>query len=140
MAAGKYHDVPHAVLAILACFTRRQDLAEPTPEEIPEDLDLTTAGELLALRTHAIHILPIVWLHWETIVTGSTDPTVLWRMTRGRAIAHATIIPGDSATTLTWFFDGVMDRAENYDNLELAMARADHIRGVLMRDGWTDAP
>jgi hypothetical protein len=58
-------------------------------------------------------------------------------MTRGRSTAHATIIPGESRTTITWFFDDVMDRAENYDSLELALARADQIRGVLMRDGWT---
>ena len=57
-------------------------------------------------------------------------------MSRGRSTAHATIIPGESQTTITWFFDGVMDRAENYESVELAMARADHIRGVLMQDGW----
>jgi hypothetical protein len=32
-----------------------------------------------------------------------------------------------------------MDRAENYDSLDLAMARADQIRGVLLTDGWTAA-
>ena len=69
----------------------------------------------------------------------STDPTVLWRFTRGRASAHATIFPGDGKTTLTWFFDGVMDRAEQYDSLDLAMARADQIRSILLRDGWTEA-
>ena len=68
----------------------------------------------------------------------STEPTVLWRMTRGRSTAHATIFPGDGQTTLTWFFDGVMDRAENYDALDLAMARADEIKGVLLRDGWVE--
>jgi len=67
-----------------------------------------------------------------------SDPTVLWRMTRGRSTAHATIFPGDTHTTLTWFFDGVMDRAENYDSLELAMARADHIRSILIQDGWKE--
>jgi hypothetical protein len=67
------------------------------------------------------------------------DPTVLWRLTRGRSTAHATIIPGTSETTLTWFFDGVMDRAENYESMELALARADDIRGVLLRDGWLAA-
>ncbi len=66
----------------------------------------------------------------------STDPTVLWRMTRGKATAHATIFPGGGQATLTWFFDGVMDRAENYETMELALARADDIRGVLLRDGW----
>lgn len=68
----------------------------------------------------------------------STDPTVLWRLKRDRSVAHATLFPGDKHTTITWFFDGVMDRAENYDSIELAMARADQIRGVLLRDGWTE--
>jgi len=67
------------------------------------------------------------------------DPTVLWRMTRGRSAAHATIIPGTTQTTITWFFDGVMDRVENYDTVGLALARADDIKGVLLRDGWTEA-
>ena len=58
-------------------------------------------------------------------------------MSRGRATAHATIFPGTLQTTITWFFDDVMDRAENYDSLELALARAEQIRGVLMRDGWS---
>ena len=65
-----------------------------------------------------------------------TDPAVLWRLTRGKSTAHATVFPGAAHTTLTWFFDGVMDRAENYDSMELALARADDIRGVLLRDGW----
>ena len=53
------------------------------------------------------------------------DPTVLWRMTRGRSSAHATIIPGLSQTTITWFFDGVMDRVENYDSVGLALYGVD---------------
>jgi hypothetical protein len=66
------------------------------------------------------------------------DPTVLWRLTRGGTTAHATIFPGDRQTTVTWFFDDVMDRAENYDTMELALARAEHIRGLLVRDGWKE--
>jgi len=58
-------------------------------------------------------------------------------MTRGRSTAHATIFPGAAQTTITWFFDNVMDRAENYQSVELALARAEEIRGVLTRDGWT---
>jgi len=68
----------------------------------------------------------------------SSDPTVLWRLTRGRSSAHATIFPGLDHTTVTWFVDEVMDRAENYDTIELAIARADEIKGVLLRDGWKD--
>jgi hypothetical protein len=66
-------------------------------------------------------------------------PTVLWRMCRGRDTAHATIFPGPDRATVTWFFDGRMDRAENYGSMELALARADHIRSILMQDGWKDS-
>jgi len=71
-------------------------------------------------------------------VTSPTDPTVLWRLSRGRSTAHATIIPGDDRTTVMWFVDGVMDRAENYDTVDLALARADDIRHALLTDGWTE--
>ena len=69
----------------------------------------------------------------------STDPTVLWRMKRGRSTAHATLFPGERQTTVTWYFDGVMDRAENYDSLDIALARAEEIKGVLLRDGWVES-
>lgn len=59
-------------------------------------------------------------------------------MARGRSTAHATIFPGATATTVTWFVDGIMDRAENYDSVDLAIARAEEIRGILLRDGWKD--
>ena len=65
--------------------------------------------------------------------------TVLWRLTRGRSTAHATILGAVPPITITWFFDGQMDRAENYDTLDLAMARADHIRSVLITEGWQEA-
>lgn len=66
------------------------------------------------------------------------EPTIIWRLQRGRSVAHATILPGTDQTTVTWFFDGTMDRVENYDSMELALARAAHIRGILERDGWTE--
>jgi hypothetical protein len=72
-------------------------------------------------------------------MSSPTDPTVLWRLSRGRSTAHATIFPGDAQSTVTWFFDGVMDRAENYESLDLALARADQIRGILLKDGWKEA-
>jgi hypothetical protein len=68
-----------------------------------------------------------------------TDPTVLWRLTRGKDAAHATVFPSDPQTTVAWFVNGVMDRAEKYDSLDLALARADEVRGTLLRDGWKDA-
>jgi len=71
-------------------------------------------------------------------MTMPTDPTVLWRLKRRNQTAHATLLPGDAQTTITWLINGVMDRVENYDALELAMARADQIRRVLLEDGWED--
>jgi hypothetical protein len=80
-----------------------------------------------------------MFLFYDPRVTGEpTDPTVLWRVSRGRSTAHATIFPGPTQTTVTWYVDGVMDRAENYDSLELAIARAEQIRGVFLRDGWNE--
>jgi hypothetical protein len=69
----------------------------------------------------------------------ATDPTVLWRLCRGRSTAHATIFPGPGQTVVTWFVDNVMDRAENYDTLALALARADEVRRLLREDGWKDS-
>ena len=75
---------------------------------------------------------------YSRMVTNSTDPTILWRVTRGKSTAHATIFPGDAETTVTWFVDGVMDRAEKYDTVDLALARAEQIRGILLKDGWKE--
>lgn len=66
------------------------------------------------------------------------DPLVIWRLIRGASSAHATVFPGAAQVTVTWYFDGVMDRAENYEGMEVALARADHIKGVLLRDGWRE--
>jgi hypothetical protein len=68
-----------------------------------------------------------------------TDPTVLWRLTKGREAAHATIFPGEPQTTIAWFVNGVMDRAEQYDSMDLALARSEEVRGTLVRDGWKEA-
>lgn len=67
-----------------------------------------------------------------------TEPTILWRLRRGTSRAHATIFSSPKQATISWFFDGLMDRIENYDTVNLALARAEDIRGVLLRDGWTD--
>ncbi len=72
------------------------------------------------------------------MVTNSTDPTILWRVSRGKSTAHATIFPGQAETTVSWFVDGVMDRAEKYDSIDLALARAEQIRGILLKDGWKE--
>lgn len=65
-------------------------------------------------------------------------PTVLWRLTRGRSTAHATLLGTAPTLTITWFFDGLMDRAENYDSMDLALARSDYLRSMLVAEGWTE--
>lgn len=71
-------------------------------------------------------------------MTQHTEPTVIWRLHRRNAHAHATIFSSPEQATVTWFFDGRMDRIENYETLDLALARAEDIKGQLMRDGWVD--
>ncbi|MBM3778804.1 MAG: hypothetical protein FJW23_11300 [Acidimicrobiia bacterium] len=68
-----------------------------------------------------------------------SEPTVLWRLHRADSVAHATIFAGPQQVTVSWFFDGLMDRIENYDTVDLALARAEEIRGVLERRGWRSA-
>ena len=67
-----------------------------------------------------------------------TEPTVIWRLHRRHSHAHATIFSGAERTTVSWFFDGMMDRVENYDTIDLALARAEDIKGQLLRDGWLE--
>jgi hypothetical protein len=74
----------------------------------------------------------------SVLETNPHDPQVLWRLSRGHSTAHATVFPGTDQVTVTWFVDGLMDRAENYDSMDIALARADQIRGVLLRDGWRE--
>jgi len=71
----------------------------------------------------------------------ATAPTVLWRLRNGRgAEARAVLIPGEPHTTLTILVDEVMDRAENFDSLDMALFRAEDLRATLVADGWRDEP
>lgn len=68
-----------------------------------------------------------------------SSPTVLWRLWSPlREHARAVIIPGDPHTTLTVFVNDVMDRAENFDGVEVALFRADDIKVTLLGDGWRE--
>ena len=71
---------------------------------------------------------------------GFSEPVVVWRLARGPSHAHAVVFAAAGTATVAWFVDDTMDRVENYEALELALARADDIRGSLMRDGWTEPP
>jgi hypothetical protein len=69
----------------------------------------------------------------------SAAPTVLWRLFRaGSGGARAVILPGGPPFTLAFFAADQMDRAENYDTMDLALFRAEEIRRSLVEDGWSD--
>ena len=76
--------------------------------------------------------------HYTAVVSGFSEPTVVWRLTRAATRAHAVVFATADAATVAWFFDETMDRVENYDSLELALARTDDIREGLIRDGWVE--
>lgn len=67
------------------------------------------------------------------------EPTVLWRLVHptGRH-ARAVLLPGDPTVTLTFFVDNVMDRAENFDTMDLALFRATDVHRSLVSEGWKD--
>lgn len=71
----------------------------------------------------------------------ASTPTVLWRLWHGTGVeSRAVLIPGTPRTTLTVFVNDVMDRAENFDALDVALFRADDLRAALLADGWRDEP
>jgi hypothetical protein len=67
------------------------------------------------------------------------EPTVLWRLfnSQGRH-ARAVLLPGDSQITLTFFVDNVMDRAENFDAMDVALFRSEDIKRSLVAEGWKE--
>lgn len=68
--------------------------------------------------------------------------TVLWRMFSDKgtttARAHAVILPGGPPHTLAFFANDEMDRVENYETMDLALFRADEIRGSLLAEDWKE--
>jgi hypothetical protein len=83
-------------------------------------------------------------------------PTVLWRLfkpgdgnpRKGPPLhgskasppqhARAVLLPGGPPHTLSFFVNDAMDRAENYDTMELALFRADDVKRSLKEDGWRE--
>lgn len=72
-------------------------------------------------------------------MTTYSEPTVLWtlRHADGR-VARATLIPGTPRSTLVWVVDETLDRAENFDDWDLALARAEMTRLALLEEGWRE--
>ena len=73
-------------------------------------------------------------------VSGST---VLWRLYRASGQGkgdrtRAIILPGGPPFTLAFFVNDDMDRAENYDTIELAIFRSDEIKRSLLNDDWKE--
>ncbi len=66
------------------------------------------------------------------------EPTVIWRMRHPDGFrAHATLIPGTPASTLSWYVDSEMVRAENFNEWAMALARAEEIKAAFAQNGWT---
>jgi hypothetical protein len=76
----------------------------------------------------------------------STASTILWRLFKNPSTAlraggshiRAVILPGGPPFTLAFFADDQMDRAENYDEMPMAIFRAEEIKRSLLEDGWTE--
>jgi hypothetical protein len=67
------------------------------------------------------------------------EPTVLWRLHHaGGRHARAVLLPGAPQVTLTFFVDNVMDRAENFDSMDIALFRSEDVKRMLIGDGWQE--
>jgi hypothetical protein len=88
-------------------------------------------------------------------VMEASATTVLWRLYKpfgslrentqlaqgrpaGGGHVRAVILPGGPPVTLAFLANDQMDRAENYDTMELALFRADEIKRSLLQDGWKE--
>ncbi len=68
-----------------------------------------------------------------------SSPTVLWRVwSRSGEQARAVVIPGEPHSTLTVFVDDVLDRAENFEALDVALYRAADLKVALLEQGWRE--
>lgn len=68
-----------------------------------------------------------------------SETTVLWRLRTPRhESANAAILPGGPPFTLAFFVAGQLDRAENYDTLDLAVFRAEDVKRSLVAEGWSE--
>ena len=47
-------------------------------------------------------------------------------------------LPGGPPFTLAFVVAGQLDRAENYDTLELALFRAEEVKVTLLGEGWRE--
>jgi hypothetical protein len=66
------------------------------------------------------------------------EPAVLWRLTRGRDRARATVIPGNPESTLVYFVNDQFEKGENVKDWEEAIAKAERLKAHLLEDGWKD--
>jgi hypothetical protein len=69
--------------------------------------------------------------------------TVLWHLYRAAGPQkgdriRAVILPGGPPFTLAFFANDDLDRAENYDTIDLAMFRAGEIKRSLLTDDWKE--
>ncbi len=78
------------------------------------------------------------WSRYDQIVTVSGQ-TILWRLCNPRRDhSRAVILPGGPPHTLAFFVNETLDRAENYDTIDLALFRAEDVKRTLLTDGWIE--
>ena len=71
-------------------------------------------------------------------VTTYNEPAVLWRLTRGKDRARATVIPGVPESTLVYFVNDQFEKGQNVADWEQALAVAERLKDQLLEDGWKD--
>lgn len=66
-----------------------------------------------------------------------SEPAVLWRLRHVRGDhARAMLIPGAPASTLVFLVNDELERGENFEEWDHALARAEAVRADLVSQGW----
>ena len=74
---------------------------------------------------------------YDGTVTGH-EPTVLWRLSHAQRSRRVPAFSPARRRYLAFFVDHVMDRAENFDSMDIALFRAEDVKRTLIGEGWKE--
>ena len=63
---------------------------------------------------------------------------MLWRLTRGRDRARATVIPGAPESTLVYFVNDQFEQGQNVKDWAHAIQASERLKRQLLEEGWQE--
>jgi hypothetical protein len=75
----------------------------------------------------------------KSVMSSFSEPAVIWRLRHPDGdTARATLIPGTPQSTLVFFVNEQLERGENFNEWESALALAEEVKRGMLTNGWRD--